>query len=192
MISLRTSRTSKLASLGRAPLGRRGTRWALAATALAACVGAPSEARAQEKQGNMFANFGLGPSFFLTGGGTQFHIQLQGGLEVNKDLYVTFMPTFGFGAGTTTITLPIGLQYDIPIRSVPNLYVYPRGEMGVGIFTNVSTPATFVIIPSFGIKYVIDGKFNVGFEPFSIPIYVAGSPFPTSQYRLTFLGGLNF
>ena len=131
--------------------------------------------------------------FFLNGGNTQFMIQFQGGLEVQRDLYVTFIPAFGFGSGVTVINLPLGIQYDIPIRSVPNLYVYPRFSMGLGLITGGGTQAAFNIIPEFGIKYVIDGKFNVGFEPFSLPIFVADAPgLPATQYRLTFLGGMNF
>jgi hypothetical protein len=152
----------------------------------------PGASRAHAELNKGFINFGMGPQFFLQGGGTQFFIQFQGGLEFQEQLYLTFVPTFGFGQGTALITLPIGIQYDIPIRTVPNLYVYPRFGMGVGIFT-APGQAAFNITPEFGIKYVIDGKFNIGFEPFSIPIYVADSPgLPTTQYRMTFLGGLTF
>jgi hypothetical protein len=42
------------------------------------------------------------------------------------------------------------------------------------------------------VKYVIRRRFNVGFEPFSLPVGI-GCDFCTQvSYRLLFYGGINF
>lgn len=162
--------------------------WGLA---LAAATTFSPPARAQS---TAFVNVALGPTIYLDGGRTQLHVSLQTGLNVARHLYVVFEPTGAFGRGGTVVTLPLGLQYDLPIRAVRHLFVYPRLMVGAGLFLDSpGTRAAFVVEPGFGIKYAVAGVWNIGFEPFDFPIYVADtSPFPTTAYRFSAVTGFNF
>jgi hypothetical protein len=132
---------------------------------------------------------------WLTFPSTQIHVSLQAGLAVARHLYVMFLPSGSFGDGFTTVTLPLGLEYDIPIRGVRNLYVYPRIAMGAGVFFDrgPGSRAAFVVQPAFGIKYAVAGVWNIGIEPLDFPIYIADTPgYPTSAYRFSGVTGFNF
>jgi hypothetical protein len=139
--------------------------------------------------GSWLAGVGFGPAFAISGFGTGFHLQLNGSYAFKERLWGVFTPSFVFVGGGTLITLPIGVQYDVAIPQVPNLYVYPRLSIGVGFFTG-GGDAAFAIIPEAGVKYVIEGKYFIGFEPFSLPIYIGGGT--VTLYRLNFLGGIYF
>ena len=143
-----------------------------------------------EREGSILLGVGLGPAFSLNAyGGSGFHLQLNASYAFMDRLYGVFTPSFIFGGGGTLITLPIGVQYDIEIPSVPNLYVYPRLSIGVGFFTGGGS-AAFALIPEAGVKYVIQNKYFIGFEPFSLAIYI--QDYTVTLYRLNFLGGIYF
>lgn len=170
------------------------TRLLTAAAALFVLIVSAAPASAQEgpqtaagAPGSILLGAGLGPGFFLDGGGSGFHLQFNGSYAFQERLWGVFTPSFLFAAGGALITIPFGVQYDIEIKSVPNLYIYPRFSLGFGVFTG-GGDAGFAMIPEAGVKYVIDGKFFIGFEPFSLPIYIADST--VTVYRLNFLGGL--
>jgi hypothetical protein len=161
-----------------------------AAAFLATALASPTA----NAQGAGFVNFGIGPTIYFDGGRTQLHVSLQAGLRVARHLYVVFEPTGSFGWGFTVLNLPLGIEYDIPIRSVRNLYVYPRIMAGAGLwFDQPGTRGSFLVEPGFGVKYAIAGVWNIGFEPLDFPIYIAdSSPFPTVAYRFTALTGFAF
>ncbi len=112
---------------------------------------------------------------------------LEAGFALNtaRTVYLLFSPQFQLervnGQVTSTFLMaPLGIQVDIPIRSAPGLYLYPRLSVGYTLWivsedsTNPSSGNlllhTGVILPEFGIKYVIKGRVNIGFEAFSMPI----------------------
>lgn len=137
---------------------------------------------------------------------TQFALQLEAGYAFDsaRRAYVLFPLQFHFGGGATSVMVPLGFQYDLPITPLPGLYVYPRITLGyaaviAGRQLGGGTYHGGVIIPEFGVKYVIKKRVNLGFEPFSLPIFFGpkGStqgydPKVALQYRLLFYGGVNF
>jgi hypothetical protein len=167
----------------------------LVAAAVFALSLASTRAYAQEVQtataagaeGSILLGGGFGPAFFLNGGGAGFHLQFNASYAFKERLWGVFTPSFVFGNGGTLITIPFGVQYDVEIPSVPNLYVYPRVSIGFGVFT-AGGSAAFAFIPEAGVKYVIEGKYFIAVEPFSLPIYIGDGT--ATMYRLNFLGGI--
>jgi hypothetical protein len=108
---------------------------------------------------------------------------------------------FGVG-GTTTVgyvMVPLGFQYDIPIHPVPGLYISPRVVGGYVLTTancnGCSTNNAGFIAPEVAVKLVINKRWNVGLEPFSLPIFIASNRGQTAtsiNYRILFFGGVNF
>src|SRR2546423_4127635 len=98
------------------------------------------------------------------------------------------------------VMLPVGFQYDIPIKAVPGLYITPRLVAGYAAYipdVGNTIHAGFVA-PEIGVKLVIKRQLNVGFEPLSLPIFFApGSPstghtFVTVDWRILWYAGMNF
>jgi hypothetical protein len=137
-----------------------------------------------ERTGSIIVGAGLGPAFSLDGGGAAFGLEFNGSYAFADHLYGVFQPSFLFGGGTL-VMLPVGVQYDIPIPSVPNLYIYPRGSLGLAVGGGT---AEFLLMFEGGVKYNIQDKFFIGFEPFSLPIFIGSYSFV--GYRLNFLAGL--
>ena len=99
-----------------------------------------------------------------------------------------------------TIMIPVGFQYDIAIKAVPGLYITPRLIAGYAAYVPDvgNTINAGFVVPEIGAKLIINKRFNVGFEPFSLPIFfapktpVSGNTFVTVDYRLLWYGGVNF
>ena len=181
------------------------SRWAARALAAALATGAllaASPARAEsdllkktDKVGPMMANLRIGPAFAVTSyasGGAGFTLAPEFGYAValENNLYVVASPQFTLGYGGAIITIPAGVQYDFPIAPVPNLYVTGRFLMGYANFAGGGGASAFAIIPEVGAKFMFKGRFNVGFEPFSMPVYISSGTLAT--YRLNLYGGINF
>jgi hypothetical protein len=99
-----------------------------------------------------------------------------------------------------TVMIPIGFQYDIPIKAVPGLYITPRLVAGYAAYipdVGNTINAGFVA-PEIGVKLVIKRQLNVGFEPLSLPIFFApnypstGHTFVTVDWRILWYAGMNF
>jgi len=98
------------------------------------------------------------------------------------------------------VMVPIGFQYDIPIKAVPGLYITPRIVAGYAAYVPDvgNTINAGFIAPEVGAKLVIKSRFNVGFEPLSLPIFFApnypssGHTYVTVDWRLLWYGGFNF
>ncbi len=98
------------------------------------------------------------------------------------------------------VMIPLGFQYDIPIKAVPGLYITPRLVIGYAAYVPDAgnTINAGFIAPEVGAKLVIKGRLNVGFEPFSLPIFFApgtpssGRTFVTVDWRLLWYAGVNF
>lgn len=181
------------------------TRAASRAISAALAVGAllvTSAARADgsdllkktDKVGPMMANLRIGPAFAVTSygtGGSAFTVAPEFGYAValENNLYVVVAPQFTLGYGGAIITIPAGVEYDFPIAPVPNLYVTGRFLAGYSNVTSGGVNA-FTIIPEVGAKFIFGGRFNVGLEPFSMPVHFFSSTLAT--YRINLHGGINF
>ncbi len=176
---------------------RRTVSYALVASALA-LVGSSRVASAQEgsdieggKQGPIMVNAKIGPAIGIADFSkfTAFALELEGGYAIlGREGYVTFSPSFAFGAATV-ITLPVGFQYEFGLP-VDNLSVYGRATVGVG-FETKSGYAAFHIGPHAGAKYQITPMFHAGLEPISLPMYF-GDGGVGMHYRILAYGGADF
>jgi hypothetical protein len=108
--------------------------------------------------------------------------------------------TFASNQPWQVVMIPIGFQYDIPIKAVPGLYITPRlvGGYAAYIPDVGNTINAGFVAPEIGVKLVIKRMLNVGFEPFSLPIFFApgypsaGHTFVTVDWRLLWYAGMNF
>lgn len=181
-----------------------------------------------DKVGRFMVNLKLGPAFLayptFSSGVTLVQAALitEFGFAVtpNRNGYLLFPLGFQLSPGASLITVPVGFQYDIPLP-VRGLYLTPRGIVGyTAVISNSTactgpngtscTTSTFVshlgvIIPEIGVKYIFKGRFNIGFDPFSLPVYFGGSGGCNANgtvctksaaalvfYRLLFYAGINF
>jgi hypothetical protein len=169
----------------------------------------PASAGAQQadggKAGPVMINLKLGPSFGISGSPdlqNQVALVLDAGFAVTRDrnAYIVFSPQFQLaGDVANVIMVPLGFQYDIAIRPVRGLYVYPRLSVGYAVglpkndfFGLIGPQHAFLLLPEIGVKYVLARRWNFGFEPFSLPIGI-GCDFCTQvSYRLHFYAGVNF
>lgn len=177
-------------------MGKRSSRAriALAVPAFVAALaaGAAGAEAAGRKDGPFMANLKVGPAIKLDDFPTQFSMEVEVAYAVDRgnNAYIAFAPQFQFSDPATIINLPLAFQYDIELP-VKGLYLYPRLAAGVGILLPRvgNTQAAFTLQPEFGIKYQVVDNFHIGFEPFSLPMYMAD--FFDLQYRLYFYGGID-
>jgi hypothetical protein len=138
-----------------------------------------------------------------TSGPTELSLGLEIGfaLSASRNVYLVIptqvqMVLGDGGISAATIMVPLGIQIDIPIRAAPGLYLYPRISVGyaVGLFPSNPADSTVVqmgvLLPEFGIKYVIKRRVNLGFEPLSLPVFVS-SKNVLLYYRPLFAVGVN-
>ncbi len=159
---------------------------------------ASSPAPPSDKVGRFMASFKIGPAIGAHNAGHQGAIVLEAGWSVlpNKNAYLLFPLQFQFAEGGGAIILPVGFQYDIGIKQVPGLYLYPRLSLGYAAFIasalgQTTTTHFGVLMPEFGAKYVWKGRWNFGGEIFSLPIYFAEGG-AAVQYRILLSAGMNF
>ena len=105
------------------------------------------------------------------------------------------------------LLVPVGFQYDIPLgRS--GLFLSPRISAGYVAYitrgmaslgsASISAEGTRhggVIAPELGLKYVVNGRFNIGIEPFSLPIFLLKDDDDLRvllDYRIRGYVGVNF
>lgn len=159
---------------------------ALAALMLSLSMTTPASANP------MWFNMRLGPAIGASNSITQFGLEFDFGIEVIKNGSVIIPLGFGFGNNNVSFAIPVGFQYDIQIPGVKNFYLYPRISIGyVASFPSGNDSQHFFLIdPGFGLKYVFNNRFQVGFEPFRLPIAIG--EYTAIQYRLFFYGGLRF
>jgi hypothetical protein len=122
-----------------------------------------------------------------------------------RNAYLLFSLQFQLHDKGNAVIVPFGFQYDIPIHKVPGLYITPRLMLGyAAIIPNVqganNIDSAFLEFGA-GAKFVFAKRWNVGFEPFGLSVFLAdGSQIPNStssvysaiSYRLLFYGGVNF
>ena len=92
------------------------------------------------------------------------------------------------------IMIPIGFQYDVALP-LPGLYITPRASLGYALTTGPQTLTSHfgVFIPEVGVKYVVKGRWNVGFDPLSLPfLFPFGGAAGLLHYRFLGYAGANF
>jgi hypothetical protein len=162
-----------------------------------------------EKNGPFMMNFRGGPAFEVGRSDNYPNLSLAGafgldfGFAVSPDwaAYIVLTPNLQFRDSFFNVQIPIGFQYDI--RLTRGLYLYPRASIGYSarIFTSSFDYGPFqyyssrtehggILIPEFGLKYVVNGALNLGFEPFSLPVFFNGDGFSV-WYRFMFYIGFN-
>lgn len=196
---------------------RRLSPLALVLFAAALCFGA-KQADAQrrvviyyghpvEKAGLFMMNFRGGPAFGVANADNSLRfvgaLGVDLGFAVSRDYnaYIVLTPQLQLRDSFFNISLPIGFQYDI--RIARGLYLYPRASIGYSalIFTSSFDYGPFryyasttvhggILIPEFGLKYVVNGRLNLGFEPFSLPVFFNGDGY-NIWYRFMFYIGFN-
>lgn len=151
-----------------------------------------------DKVGRFMANFKIGPALGAHNAGHQGAIVLDLGWSVlpNKNAYLLLPLQFHFAQGGGAVILPVGFQYDIGIAKVPGLYLYPRLSIGYAAFIASAEGQTVtshfgVLTPEFGAKYVFKGRWNLGGEIFSLPIFFTNGG-AAVQYRILLSAGVNF
>jgi hypothetical protein len=162
--------------------------------------------RPAEKAGLFMMNFRGGPAFGIANTDSLQFLGATGvdlGFAVSPDYnaYIILTPQVQFRENYFNFSIPIGFQYDI--RLTRGLYLYPRASIGYSamVFTSSfdygpiryyssSTVHGGILIPEFGLKYVVNGRLNLGFEPFSLPIFFNGDGY-NIWYRFMFYIGFN-
>lgn len=177
---------------------------------------APSRAEAQRryyrlvpfgKAGPVMLNFRGGPAFGVQNADNDLRFLGAAGMDlgfaVSPDLnaYIVLTPNVMFRPYFANVQVPIGFQYDF--RVAPHLYLYPRASIGYGalIFTTDYRWGPFryyaqdvvhggMFIPEFGLKFVgAGGRLNIGFEPFSLPVFFNGDGYSIWYRFMFFIGG---
>ena len=163
--------------------------------------------RPVEKAGLFMMNFRGGPAFGVANADNSLRfvgaLGVDLGFAVSRDYnaYIVLTPQLQLRDSFFNISIPIGFQYDI--RIARGLYLYPRASIGYSalIFTSSFDYGPFryyasttvhggILIPEFGLKYVVNGRLNLGFEPFSLPIFFNGDGY-NIWYRFMFFIGFN-
>lgn len=163
--------------------------------------------RPVEKAGLFMMNFRGGPAFGVANADNSLRfvgaLGVDLGFAVSRDYnaYIVLTPQLQLRDSFFNISLPIGFQYDI--RIARGLYLYPRASIGYSalVFTSSFDYGPFryyasttvhggILIPEFGLKYVVNGRLNLGFEPFSLPVFFNGDGY-NIWYRFMFYIGFN-
>lgn len=159
-----------------------------------------------DKSGRVMLNLRGGPAFGIANVGQDLRylgmLGIDFGVALSKDFnaYLVLSPQVDLRQDFYNIIVPLGFQYDV--RIARGLFLYPRISLGYSaMLSNASlslgslrlsaTDVTHggMAIGELGVKYVINGRFNVGLEPLSIPIFFTSDNYAV-WYRVTlFLGG---
>ena len=124
------------------------------------------------------------------------------GIAVSSDYnaYLVLTPQVDIKKDLYNVMVPLGFQYDI--RLARGLFLYPRVSLG---YAALISTASFdfgslhfsardvthggVGIPELGIKYIVNGRFNIGIEPVSFPIFFTDKDYAVWYRGTLFLGG---
>ena len=192
----------------------RPRRSSIALALVVAAIAAPRPAAAEfkkagDKVGRFMLNLRAGPALSVYQAPDALAAQLDigvavtangngyllasPGVEIGNYTYVPFRGSPAINDGLLLILAPLGFQYDIPLP-LPGLYVYPRLMVGYAharTLHDASTTAHLGLVePAVGVKFVVRGRWNVAFEPLSLPVIFNGGGAGVN-YRLMFLFGFN-
>jgi hypothetical protein len=162
----------------------------------------------REKSGRVMLNARGGLAVGIANAGGDLSLLGMVGLDLgvavsaHYNAYLILTPQVDLRPGLFNVMVPLGFQYDI--RLARGLYLYPRASIGYSaLISNVSTDFGMfrfsanqvihggVAIPELGLKYVVNGRFNIGFEPLSFPVFFTDKDFAV-WYRATVFLGFNF
>lgn len=165
---------------------------------------------APEKAGAFMMNFRFGPSIWLQNRYYNyqdarfmgaFAIDLGFAVTPDRNGYLVLSPQIQGRPGFANFSIPFGFQYDI--RIARGFYLYPRVSIGYGamvypgayqygpyVYYDTHTDHGGIFVPEFGLKWVIRGNFNIGLEPFSLPVWFNGDYYSV-WYRAMFFLGFN-
>lgn len=114
--------------------------------------------------------------------------------------YLLLMPQLDLRPDFFHVMVPLGFQYDF--RLARGLFVYPRLSVGYSaLISNASLDFGSlhfsanqvlhggVVIPELGLKYVVNGRFNLGLEPLSFPVFFNDRDYAAWYRANVFLGG---
>jgi len=161
-----------------------------------------SDAGAPEKAGFFMFNVKIGPAFCVLPSNCPHQgsvvLDLGAALTANRNGYLLLPVQFQFLPGASAIIVPIGFQYDVrlPLRG---LYIYPRVSVGyAALLSDVPSstlPSTLVhsgvLIAEFGFKYILRGRWNLGGELVSLPLFF--NTYGAELYfRIHLSAGVNF
>ncbi len=175
----------------------------------AAALATATSARADDRLGRLTFDARLGGGVSLVAHSTTFDSAGRGLLDASLELgialspghrmrllfapdfvYTTqsygdpLQPTLMGNRDVFLIAIPLGLEYDIPIRRAPGLYLYP--QLLVGYAANVAVLSGDVALQGgatsatlhqgyaqlvFGGRYAFKNRLELLFEPLSLPVY---------------------
>lgn len=155
----------------------------------------------QGKAGRVMFNAGIGFAFpfldlsFVGTGGVVVRPELGIAVNKNRNAYILITPQVQIINQVYQVIVTLGFQYDFPLL-VRGLFLYLRGSAGydLAITTDSGAPLLHhygIVIPEFGLKYIVNSKYNFGFDPASIPLTFKTGAVQAS-YRTMFYGGVNF
>lgn len=156
-----------------------------------------SEVRPRARRGRASIDLLGGGALGIGGQGHLGAIVLKPGVTLNQNRTLSLILPLQIqtrGSDFTTVSIGLGLQYDVEIAS--NLYLTPRFSLGyTAAIVNVGPAGRGVahlgnFTPEAGIKYVISGRVNLGLDLISIPITFT-SDGSGASYRLMGLLGVS-
>lgn len=144
--------------------------------------------------------FGAAPCVYFSGGCGTLHQGVVGAefawaVTPTAAAYLIVPVQVQFRPSVGTLMIPVGVQYDIGLP-VANLYIYPRVSIGyaavlVGAAGSVIADHFGVAIPEVGIKYVFSGRYHLGGEVLSLPVFFNSSTVLV-HYRAALSFGVSF
>lgn len=162
-------------------------------------------AEGKDKAGRWMFNFRVGAAATLgrcdwdCGGRfgyrrAQFVISPEIAVALDRDYnaYLGLMPMFQINDNFTVINIPLTFQYDIEIKKVKGLYVYPKVTAGYSHWVE-GEGNYFMTGVHGGVKYQFHEHVHAGGEPIGFTFYVGernGRSDFNAQYH--FLGHIGF
>jgi hypothetical protein len=171
----------------RARLARALVTAALVIALAEARSAAEEDPAANHKAGPVLLQLRVGPAIGVKEIDNQAALALDAGIAVDRsrNAYVLLSVQLQIERALTIVQIPIGFEYDFALPSVKGLYLYPRLSLGYAAFVPGTGPtlSAGVVTAEFGVKYVIGGRWSIGLEPLSVPLFFDRSGYSIS-YRI--------
>lgn len=153
------------------------------------------------KAGRLMFNAGVGVAFpfldlSLVGvGGLSARPELGIAVNKNRNAYFIISPQVQINKEVFQFLFTVGFQYDFPVL-VRGLFLVLRGSAGYELSITKQDDVTLlnhygIVIPELGLKYIVNSKYNFGFDPVSLPLTFKVAAVQAA-YRSMFYAGVNF
>jgi hypothetical protein len=158
-----------------------------------------------DKSGRVMLNARGGLALGVANAEHELYLMGVGGIDLgvavsqNYNAYLILTPQLQVRPDLYAVMIPFGFQYDIHL--VRGLFLSPRVSIGYSaLISNASIdfgPLRFsanqvthagVAIPELGLKYVVNGRFNIGVEPASFAILFTDRDYVAWYRAMVFLG----